>query len=96
MTLREGRTNSNGGTGKNVERDETREVEAFLPALSQHEVTAERKGTQCHLVEAPATMPLMVLRMMPGVGLLLWIWFYFHSLHRSSFSLCFFSWGIAN
>lgn len=39
MTLREGRTNSNGGTGKNVERDETREVEAFLPALSQHEVT---------------------------------------------------------
>lgn len=39
MTLRKDGTNSNGGTGKNVERDETREVEAFLPALSQHEVT---------------------------------------------------------
>lgn len=38
MTLREGHTNCNGGTGKNVERDRTREVEAFLPALSQHEV----------------------------------------------------------
>ena len=74
MTLREGHTNGTGGTGKNVECDGTREAEAFLPAPSQHEVPDDnwRQGTQCHLVETPATVPLVVLRMMPGVGLLLW------------------------